>query len=56
MECLTQQDLAQLFDTYLTTFFPIEVITLVLAGIGLASMFNRVFLAIEQHLHGRGVK
>lgn len=56
MECLTQQDLAQLLETYFVTFFPIDVITLLLAGIGLSSIFSRIFLAIERHLQGSLVK
>jgi hypothetical protein len=56
MECITPQDLSQLLDTYFVTVFPIDVITLVLAGIGLASICNRVFLAVERHVQGRGVK
>lgn len=56
MECLTQQDLAPLLDTYFVTAFPIYVLTLVLAGIGLVSIANRVLSAIERHVKGRGVK
>lgn len=54
--CITHQQFIELFDNFASSILPVEVVILLFAGVGLASICYHLLDAISRLIDGRGIK